>query len=283
MTTIDMHTPGLDGNSLTPFQFNGRNIRILDREGEFWFVATDAAAELAYRDAHDLTRLLDDDEKGTHRVRTLGGDQEMAIISEAGLYRAILQRRATKKIDDRVRERISRFQRWVFHDVLPSIRKSGSYEPQPSQGVTVADLLASPQQLLAITQGYALQIEDMKREMQVMQKDVEALDRISGADDLFGIRVAAKLLQMQEKKFTQWIQQIGWAYRQPNTRILLCYAGKQKAGYVLNKMTPYTKPDGSEGIRETLKFTAKGLVRLGKMLGITITEGDLFTGTNEAE
>ncbi|GGB00670.1 antirepressor [Brucella endophytica] len=274
MTKIDMHITSGERKSVMPYQFDGRNIRIIERDGEYWFVASDVAAELGYSVAKDMARRLDDDERGGHIVPTPSGDQEMTIISEPGLYRAIIQRRSTKKMDDRLLNRIARFQRWVFHDVLPSIRKTGGYNAQPS--ITIADLTANPHMLLQLTQGYALQIEDMKREMGVMEKEVATLDRIAGADNLFGVRVAAKILQMEEKKFTAYIQQIGWAYRQPGTRVLLCYAEKQKAGLVLNKASPYTKPDGSEGLRESLKFTAKGIVRLGKMLNIDIVEGDLF-------
>jgi len=149
-------------------------------------------------------------------------------------------------------------------------------ELRKPRSITVEDLLASPTQLLAITQGYAMQIEDLKREKAELQTEADALDRISGTDDLFGVRAAAKILQMQEKKFVVWLQRIGWAYRQNGTRSLLCYADKQRAGYVLNKMTTYTKPDGTEGVRDTLRITAKGMVRLAKMLNINLTEGDLF-------
>ncbi|OEI82499.1 DNA-binding protein [Brucella sp. BO3] len=148
------------------------------------------------------------------------------------------------------------------------------HKNQP-RGITAADLLANPSQLLAIAQGYALQIEDMKREIVVMQQDVQVLDRIGGSDDLFGVRVTAKILDMAERKFTDWIQRIGWAYRQNGSKKLLCYADKHKAGYCKNVAESFTKPDGSEGVRETLKFYPRGIIRLAKRLNITLTEGDI--------
>jgi len=143
------------------------------------------------------------------------------------------------------------------------------------QGITAADLLANPTQLLAIAQGYALQIEDMKREIVVMKTDVDALDRIGGSDDMLGVRVTAKILDMAERKFTDWIQQIGWAYRQNGTKRLLCYSDKHKAGYCKNVAKGYTKADGTEGIRDELKFYPRGVIRLAKRLNITLTEGDI--------
>lgn len=153
-------------------------------------------------------------------------------------------------------------------------------ERKAKAGITADDLLSNPKQLLAIAQGYALQIEDMRRDMAVMKSDVDAYERIAGADDLIGLRVAAKLLQMQERKFTQWLIEKKWAYRQLGTKHLLAYAEKIQAGLVTNKATTYTKQDGSDGVRDTLKFTAKGLTRLAKALNVVIAEGDLLAARN---
>ncbi|WP_434562790.1 BRO-N domain-containing protein [Pseudomonas sp. R1-6] len=101
------------------FEFETQAVRVVsDDNSEAWFVASDVASVLEYRIASDMTRHLDDDEKGTRNVRTLGGEQEMTIINEAGLYSAILKSR---------KPAAKRFKRWVTHDVLPSLRKTGSY------------------------------------------------------------------------------------------------------------------------------------------------------------
>lgn len=105
-------------SEITIFAFDSAAVRTLDLNGEPWFVATDIAKILGYRDAEKMTRLLDDDEKGTHIVGTLGGDQEVTIISESGLYAAILK--STKP-------EAKPFRKWVTSEVLPSIRKRGGY------------------------------------------------------------------------------------------------------------------------------------------------------------
>lgn len=89
-----------------------------DESGEPWFVASDIAKALGYRDAANMARRLDDDEKGTRSVSTPGGDQQMTVITEAGMYSAILG----SKVDG-----AKRFKRWVTHDVLPAIRRDGGY------------------------------------------------------------------------------------------------------------------------------------------------------------
>lgn len=103
---------------LTVFAFDSHAVRCIEKDGEPWFVAADIAEILGYRKGPDMIRMLDEDEKGAHIVRTLGGDQEVAIISESGLYACILKSR---------REEAKVFRKWVTAEVLPSIRKSGSY------------------------------------------------------------------------------------------------------------------------------------------------------------
>lgn len=93
-------------------------VRAIFEDGEHWFVAADIAGILGYREAKDMTRNLDDDEKGAHIVPTLGGDQAVLTINESGLYTAILKSR---------RKEAKRFKKWVTSTVLPSIRKHGGY------------------------------------------------------------------------------------------------------------------------------------------------------------
>lgn len=69
-----------------------------------------------------MAERLDDDEKGTRKLCTLGGDQEMTIINESGLYNAIL---GSNKPDAK------KFKKWVTAEVLPSIRKYGAYAVSP--------------------------------------------------------------------------------------------------------------------------------------------------------
>lgn len=101
-----------------PFRFDTHEVRTMLIDDQPWFVASDVASVLQYRNAPDMTRNLDDDEKGTQIVRTLGGSQEMLIINESGLYSAILRSRKPEA---------KRFKKWVTAEVLPAIRRSGHY------------------------------------------------------------------------------------------------------------------------------------------------------------
>ena len=101
-----------------PFSFKEKTIRTVLIDGEPWFVAVDVAVALGYRNAPDAARHLDDDEKGTQIVRTPGGSQKVTVINESGLYALVLR---SRKPDAR------KFAKWVTGEVLPSIRKTGSY------------------------------------------------------------------------------------------------------------------------------------------------------------
>ena len=118
---MDTHTPGASApqQALTPvaFRFNTLEIRTIDRDGQVWFVAGDVAKALGYADAIHLTRFLDEDEKGLHIVDTLGGPQQITILSESGLYHALLKSR---------KPQARPFRRWVTQEVLPAIRRGQS-------------------------------------------------------------------------------------------------------------------------------------------------------------
>jgi hypothetical protein len=103
-------------NPVVPFDFNGAAVRVVAVDGETWFVAADVLGVLGL-DRKALDR-LDADEKGVSSIHTLGGNQEMTVINESGLYSLVLGSRKPEA---------KRFKRWVTAEVLPAIRKTGSY------------------------------------------------------------------------------------------------------------------------------------------------------------
>ena len=118
--------------ALTPWSYGGVEVRTITEGADVYFVASDVAAILGYGHTPHMTRSLDEDEKGVRRTDTLGGEQLLTVITEAGLYRAIIQRQAGRVADDNTKASVKAFQRWVTHEVLPSIRRSGSYSVAPA-------------------------------------------------------------------------------------------------------------------------------------------------------
>jgi prophage antirepressor-like protein len=106
-------------NPVVAFDFESHNIRVvMDGDGEPWFVASDVCRVLAISKPENTYGRLDEDERDTRIVGTPGGQQEMVTINESGLYSLILTSRKPEA---------KRFKRWVTREVLPSIRKTGSY------------------------------------------------------------------------------------------------------------------------------------------------------------
>ncbi|MBI5780703.1 MAG: Bro-N domain-containing protein [Rhodocyclales bacterium] len=104
---------------LIPFDFEGRPVRVVtDAQGEPWFVAADVCAALHLPETHKAVARLDDDEKARNSIPTPGGEQEMTVVNEPGLYSLVLGSRKPEA---------KRFKRWVTHEVLPAIRKTGRY------------------------------------------------------------------------------------------------------------------------------------------------------------
>lgn len=94
-------------------------VRTIDVDGSPWLVAKDVAAALGYKNSRDaIARHVDEEDKGVVKHDTPSGEQEMVVINESGLYSLVLSSKLPK-----ARE----FKRWVTSEVLPSIRKTGSY------------------------------------------------------------------------------------------------------------------------------------------------------------
>lgn len=95
------------------------DIRIVERDGEPWFVGKDIAQALGYKNPRQaLATNVDTEDRGVHSVDTPSGTQEMTIINESGVYSLIFSSKL---------ERAQQFKRWVTAEVLPSIRKTGAY------------------------------------------------------------------------------------------------------------------------------------------------------------
>jgi prophage antirepressor-like protein len=113
------------------------------REGEPWFVATDVCRILEIGNPSDVIRALDDDEKGLDIIETLGGPQQMAIISEPGLYSLTLRSRKPEA---------KAFKRWVTHEVIPSIKKTGQYKaPSLSDSDRRLEVIKAEKEMFAAT------------------------------------------------------------------------------------------------------------------------------------
>ena len=131
-------------------------IRVIMKDGEPHFVAADVCRILDLGNPSQALTRLDDDEKGITTIDTPGGEQSMLIVTEPGLYHLIFTSRKPEA---------HMFRRWVYHEVLPSIRKTGSYSVTPANNDI--DSLAQAISKLA----------DVERERLAFERDKLAVER----------------------------------------------------------------------------------------------------------
>ena len=111
------------------FDFNSKTVRVIQLNGEPWFVAIDICQVLELGNVPQACSRLDDDEKNTITINDgIAGNPTKTIVSESGVYSLIFTSR---------KKEAKTFKRWVTHEVLPSLRKHGHYQIQTQPQETV--------------------------------------------------------------------------------------------------------------------------------------------------
>ncbi|MEO8643097.1 BRO family protein [Pseudomonas sp.] len=148
------------------FEFETLPVRIdTGEDGGTWFVAADVCRVLEIANPGDAYSRLDEDEKGVRTMDTPGGPQQVVMINEAGLYSLVLTSR---------KPQAKRFKRWVTHDVLPSLRKTGSY--------SLGEKLTVNQQISMSKHRLVLMKELMRSRNKVMREALGSeITRLSGS------------------------------------------------------------------------------------------------------
>ena len=120
-------------NSLQVFTYKQHDVRTVTVEGDIWFVAKDVCDILEIVNHRDAIQSLDDDEKRVSEIATPSnsGYSSVNIISEPGVYALVMKSRKPEA---------KQFSRWVRHEVLPQIRKTGSYNMRPNANISPNDL-----------------------------------------------------------------------------------------------------------------------------------------------
>ncbi len=163
--TMDTFNPGasapMQATQPAVFQFHSTTVRTVDRDGQIWFVADDVAKALGYRESRDMTRVLDEDEAAPHtmRIRSENGTlqtREVTILSESGLYHALLKSREPEA---------RHFRRWVTQEVLPAIRRNSTSSVADAQ---IPDALQKTRYLLTVYADGRSQITPLPQDAAVL-------------------------------------------------------------------------------------------------------------------
>lgn len=265
-------------NEIQTFNFNDATLRTLtDKNGEPWFSGQDVCNILDTGTNH-LREYLDEDEITNIRTTDIGqnGGKAPIFISEPGLYKLIMRSRKPEAKE---------FQRWVTHEVLPSIRKHGIYATE----ITIDQILADPDFGIRLLTG--LKEERTKRieaenHVKELEPKAKALDDFTDVPDTLLVRDAAKLLSnagapIGEKELREWLSSHDWIYRHAGT--WWATSERVKAGHlamVESKSHGQHKNGSAFAFAPTVKITRKGLALLHTRLGETRLNETLETTTH---
>lgn len=218
-------------------------------DGEPWFVASDIAKALGYGDATHMTRRLDDDEKGLRSVETPGGEQQMAVITEAGMYSAVL---GSKVVGAK------RFKRWVTHEVLPALRRDGAYVAS-SGDEDDATLMARA--LLAAKRAID------RKDALIAEMKPKALfaDTVAASDGTCLVGDLAKLLNQNgvdtgQKRLFAWLRDNGYLIKQKGLSWNMPTQRASDMGLFEVKERSRVHSDGHISLERTTVVTGKGQV-----------------------
>lgn len=169
-------------------------VRTVVVDGEPWFVGKDVAEALGYSNTRDaLAKRVDEEDKGVANCDTLGGNQNLTIINESGVYALIFGSKLPNA---------KKFKHWVTSEVLPSIRKTGSYNLPGTYKEALQQLL--------------IQVEENERlalENSEMKPKAEYFDDLVDRKLLTNFRDTAKELGVKPKKFLDFLEDKKYIYR----------------------------------------------------------------------
>ena len=196
-------------NNLQVFNYNGNEVRTIQKDGEPWWVLKDVCEVLGLSSPHKVFDRLDEDEKGRNQIPTPGGEQEMTVINESGLYNVIL--RSDKP-------EAKPFRKWVTSEVLPSIRKHGAYMTPE----TLEQAILNPDMMIKLCT--ALKDEqDKNKALQAVNSSLKPkadyFDELVDRNLLTNFRETAKQLQVKEKEFIRFLLEKKFIYRDKRGKI----------------------------------------------------------------
>ena len=231
------------------------DIRAIEKDGEPWFVGKDVAVALGYTNTRKaIADHVDDEDKGVTKCDTLGGEQNITIINESGLYSLVL---SSKLPQAKV------FKHWVTADVLPSIRRHGAYATAP----TIEKIIASPEFGIALLKNLQ-QEQNMRREAEQRVRKLQPLADytalILACPETVSVSQVAQDYGMSAVAFNRILNRAGIQYSVGGQWVL--YAAYKDRGLVQSYTFNYRHNDGTDGCKMYTRWTQRGRLFLYDIL-----------------
>ncbi len=231
-------------------------VRTVQRDGEPWFVATDVCRALEHSNSRMALERLEDDEKGVSSIYTHGGRQEVSIINEPGLYALVL---GSRKPEARA------FKRWITHDVIPAIRKTGGYiageETMSDDELLSRALLMAGEKL----KQREARIQALKAKAAADAPKVLFANSVESSQTEILVGEMAKLLKQNgvevgQNRFFDMLRRDGYLISRKGADRNMPTQRTMELGLMRIKETSIAHADGHVTISKTPKITGKGQV-----------------------
>lgn len=228
-------------NELQNFDFKGNSVRTLTVNDEPYFVGKDVANILGYeRSDNAIRNHVDDEDKLTHQISASGQKRNMTIINESGLYSLIISSKL---------QSAKEFKRWVTHEVLPTIRRTGQYSVQEQLPHSFAEAL----QLAA----------DQAKQIELQKPKVLFADSVATSHTTILIGELAKILRgngidVGATRLFQWLRDNGYLISRKGSDWNMPTQRAMNLGLFKIKETSISHSDGSVSVSKTTKVTGKG-------------------------
>lgn len=233
------------------FEFKGQRVRTLTINNEPWWFAKDIAAILGYSETAALTRRLDEDEKTTLQMPQDGSKYttNIVVVSESGLYAATLGSNKPEAKE---------FKRWVTHEVLPCIRKTGMFTTEQAAKELLNDPLDKLQEVLDVAKSLREANAKLQHKVATQEPIVQAANKILDSDRLTTTTAVAKQIGVSTIELNAFLHAHGVLFRIGKSGTYVPYAKYHNAE--LGKLTvhAYTKSDNTTGTSELWKWSEKG-------------------------
>ncbi|MDB1547619.1 phage antirepressor KilAC domain-containing protein [Bifidobacterium adolescentis] len=243
-------------NEIQRFDFKGASLRTLtDEAGEPWFVAKDACDILELNNVTEALRPLDDDEKSNFRNSEVAqnGGRAPLIISEPGLYKLIMRSRKPEAHE---------FQRWVTHEVLPQIRRTGGYIPATDADDDMTILAKAVMIGQRTMEQQQRKIAEQQTRIVELEPKARFADAVAASDGTCLVGELAKMLRQNgmdigQNRLFRLLQADGYLGKSGSNRNVPTQRAMD-LGLFRIKETTVTHADGHTTVSRTPKVTGKG-------------------------
>ena len=238
-------------SEIQSYNFNGAALRTLtDENGEPWFVAKDVCDILEISNPSDALKRLDDDERSRFN---LGRQGETNIVNEAGLYVLVLGSRKPEAHE---------FKRWVTHEVLPQIRKTGGYIPTTDADDDMTILAKAVMIGQRTMEAQKQRIAEQQTRIVELEPKARFADAVAASDGTCLVGELAKMLRQNgmdigQNRLFRLLQADGYLGKSGSNRNVPTQRAMD-LGLFRIKETTVTHADGHTTVSRTPKVTGKG-------------------------